>query len=112
MKWASKAKLEIYGDVDALSRIEAIAVAMSEHGLTGHGFSVEACDGKTIEKNLGYWDGHGSTSLHRLKLTELPTGNASEKILLRSVEPDSDEGNHFEWVEKKHPITPIQGKAK
>lgn len=100
MKWANKATLEIYGDVDALQRIKAISIAMSEHGITGHGFSVKACDGKVIEKELGYWDGHGASSLHRLKLTEEASNEVSEHVMVRSIEPDGENGYNFKWIDK------------
>lgn len=98
MKSASKAKLEIHGDVDTLGRIMDMVVEMSNHGLTGHGFSVKACDGKVIEKEFGYWDGHGADGVNRVKLIEAKTGETAENVLCRSIEPDSDNGYHFEWV--------------
>lgn len=100
MKHASKAKLEIHGDVDTLSRIMNMAVEMSKHGLTGHGFSVKACDGKVVEKDLGYWDGHGADGMHRAKLTEAKTGATAEFVLCKSIEQDGYSGYNFEWVKK------------
>lgn len=100
MKSASKAVLEMQGDVDTLGRIMDMVVKMSNHGLTGHGFSVKACDGKAIEKELGYWDGHGADGVHRVKLTESKTGATAESVLCRSIEPDGDDGHNFEWVKK------------
>ncbi len=100
MQHANKAKLEIYGDVDALSRIIQVALKMSEHGLSGHGFSVVAADGARQEKKLGYWDGHGANSLNRMKLTELKTGKVCENILCRSIDQDEDGTHHFEWCVK------------
>ena len=104
MKWASKAKLEIYGDVNALQRLQRIAVAMSEHGLAGHGFSVSACDGNAKEEDLGYWDGHGASSMHRVVLTEIESGEQAESVLMRSIEPDPNDvaGHDFKWIEKRN----------
>jgi len=102
MKHQGKAKLEIYGDVDALSRIKDIAIAMSEHGMTGHGFSVTATDGKHIEKTFGYWDGHGASSMNRVKLTETKTGEFRDSVLCRSIEPDEENDSYFfSWNENK-----------
>lgn len=57
------AKLEVTGSTDSLSRVKMILENMQSHGSTGHSFNIAAVDGKRIEKNLGDWDGDGSSKL-------------------------------------------------
>ena len=96
MKWAAKAKLEMYGNVDALERVMKIAIAISEHGLSGHGFSVNTEEGGS----LGYWAGHGASALNRIELTQLSDGAKAQAVLMRSIEvtPDDSDSYDFKWV--------------